>query len=474
MPNIIALLTVLCWPLVSILLYRRYSALTATFWTIFGAYMFLPLKVVFEFPIIPNIDKQNVAAYSALIGCFAIKKLPFRILSGAPAAKILVFVGLTVSSFTVFTNLDPVFTGVRVKPALSPKDVISMTIQMAFTLTPFVLGAMLVKDLKDAIKVLKLIAIAGLIYSPLMILEVLLSPQLHTWIYGFFPHAFDQQIRFGGYRPVVFMGHGLLVANFSVVVLITITGLWKANQKIFILPNILYVIYALFLLVICKSVGAWLLGTLGFIILIIFSSRLVALAALSIAGAVFLYPILAIFDYIPHDSLLDIAAFFGPEKVGSLAFRFGHEEVMLEHGQKKLMFGWGGWDRNRIDGVVTDGYWIIRFTQFGLLGYLVSFGLPMLAVKNGAKKVKLGRSRVEKKAAAIFCVMIAMIMVDQIPNASQDSWVLFIYGAATGFFAKQKRRVSMTNEKLVKNQETKSGIGASISQPVKSARNNYV
>ncbi|GAB2516094.1 hypothetical protein GCM10008940_18410 [Microbulbifer agarilyticus] len=315
-----------------------------------------------------------------------------------------------------------------------------MTIQMAFTLTPFVLAALLVRDLKDGIKVLRLTAIAGLIYSPLMVIEVVMSPQLHTWIYGFFPHSFGQQMRFGGYRPVVFMGHGLLVANFAVVTLLATTGLWKAKQKIFVMPMIFYVLWSLLMLIICKSVGAWLLGILGFLLLTFLPSRLSTLGAYLLASAVFFYPILAIFNYIPHDKLLELAALFGPEKAGSLGFRFHNEEVMVAHGQERILFGWGGWDRNRIDGVVTDGYWIIKFSQFGLLGYLVFLGLPMLAVKNGQALLGKTKNRTLKQVIATYCVIIAMLMVDQIPNASQHNWVFFLYGAAVGLFANARKQ----------------------------------
>ncbi|TLM75625.1 hypothetical protein ACONUD_16360 [Microbulbifer harenosus] len=400
--------------------------------------MFLPQKVEFVLPLIPNIEKENIAAYCTLIGCLAVRRIRFRLLSGARAAKVVVLLGLMVPTFTVLTNLDPVFTGVQVKQALSPKDTLSMTLQFVFTLVPFVLAALLVKDFKDGVKILRLLAIAGLIYSPLMLIEVLLSPQLHTWIYGFFPHAFDQQIRFGGYRPVVFMGHGLIVANFTVAVLIAITALFKIRQKILFIPNVIYLFYGFFLLLVCKSVGAWLLGFLGLTLLVFFPSRLSMLIAFILACTVFLYPVLAIFDYIPRESLLDLAETFGSDRAASLEFRFNHEEIMLAHGKDKLLFGWGGWDRNRIDGAVTDGYWIIIFTQFGLLGYLVYFGLPMLAVMNGKKEGARSRSPLEKQVSAAFCVLIAMLMIDQIPNASQHSWVFFLYGAATGLFASKR------------------------------------
>lgn len=57
----------------------------------------------------------------------------------------------------------------------------------------------------------RFLVIAGLIYTVPMLYEIRMSPQLHTIFYGYFPHSFGQQARGGGFRPVVFMGHGLLV-----------------------------------------------------------------------------------------------------------------------------------------------------------------------------------------------------------------------------------------------------------------------
>ena len=48
-----------------------------------------------------------------------------------------------------------------------------------------------------------------------MLVEVRLSPQINTWIYGFFQHDFIQMMRYGGFRPIVFLPHGLWVAFFA-------------------------------------------------------------------------------------------------------------------------------------------------------------------------------------------------------------------------------------------------------------------
>jgi hypothetical protein len=56
---------------------------------------------------------------------------------------------------------------------------------------------------------------------------------LHTWVYGYFPHSFAQQLRYGGYRPVVFMGHGLLVALFAAIALISAVVMWQLKSKVY-------------------------------------------------------------------------------------------------------------------------------------------------------------------------------------------------------------------------------------------------
>jgi hypothetical protein len=76
---------------------------------------------------------------------------------------------------------------------------------------PYWIGRAYFTDFK-ALRDLALgIVIGGLIYVPFCLVEMRFSPQWHTWSYGYFQHDFTQVFRFGGYRPVVFMEHGLAV-----------------------------------------------------------------------------------------------------------------------------------------------------------------------------------------------------------------------------------------------------------------------
>jgi len=52
-------------------------------------------------------------------------------------------------------------------------------------------------------------------YTFFLFIELTASPQLNRWIYGYHQSQFIMAMRAGGYRPMVFMRHGLNVAFFN-------------------------------------------------------------------------------------------------------------------------------------------------------------------------------------------------------------------------------------------------------------------
>src|SRR5438067_1065195 len=76
---------------------------------------------------------------------------------------------------------------------------------------PYVIGRVYFCDLEGARELAIGLFLGGLVYVPLCWFEIRVSPQLHRWVYGFHAHAFVQEIREGGFRPTVFMQHGLMV-----------------------------------------------------------------------------------------------------------------------------------------------------------------------------------------------------------------------------------------------------------------------
>src|ERR1700680_4778288 len=88
------------------------------------------------------------------------------------------------------------------------------------------------------------------------------SPTLHLRVYGklAFPD-FMQSVRMGGYRPVMFMQHGLMVGTFMCGA--ATMGIWMwwngAIKRLLRLPAYVPVVLVTLVALTCKSAGALLM-----------------------------------------------------------------------------------------------------------------------------------------------------------------------------------------------------------------------
>ena len=71
MPNALALLALASWPLVSLVLFRKLPVGRAVLWSLLSAYLFLPPPpALFDFPAVPPLTKDSIAALAAFGFCF--------------------------------------------------------------------------------------------------------------------------------------------------------------------------------------------------------------------------------------------------------------------------------------------------------------------------------------------------------------------------------------------------------------------
>lgn len=428
MPNNFAYFALIIWPFISLLFYRHMPIVQATFWTIVGGFLLLPVKTAIDFPFIPPLDKESVPVISALLGCIYIKKAKIRLLPKNGIERWLI-IGLILTPFITMLNNQESY---NYNPGLTLHDTISSIIGMYIRILPFVLGMQLIKTRDDQLVLFKLLVIACLFYTLPILFEVRMSPQLHTWIYGFFPHNFGQQVRFGGFRSVAFLGHGLLVAMFVAVSLGASTILLKEKIRVHRIPPWAIIVYFYVVLFLCKTVGAFLLGALLFAAITWAPVYIVKRLSVFLIFIVLLYPLLSIIDIFPHQQLVEMASDFDTGRGESLAFRFYHENLLIEHARQKLFFGWGGWGRNRLEESVTDGYWIIVFGQYGMFGFLSLFGLSVLGVWRAIKSSKFLHDKIQQRIMIYHALVVSVIMVDQIPNASLSAWLFLLIGALLG------------------------------------------
>ena len=135
---------------------------------------------------------------------------------------------------------------------------------------------------------------------------------------------------------------------------------------------------------------------------------------------------------------MDTASEFSKERASSLEFRFDHEQKLLERASERFWFGWGRYGRSRIydeyggDRSVTDGYWIITLGQFGFIGFMAAFLLLTLPVFYAASALKFTNSLRESLSLAALALIVAIGVIDLLPNASLRPWTLLITGALYG------------------------------------------
>jgi len=432
MPNNFAYLALILWPIIAIYLYRRKEVIPATFWTIVGGYLLLPVGVDIDFPLIPSMNKETIPAIMAFIGCKYIAKEDVKILPPKGIERNLILLLFLGAIGTVITNSDPVDEVNRYLPGLNYYDLFSVIMAKLLLLLPFTLGMQLIKTSDDQIQLLKLVVLAGLLYSVLIVFEIRMSPQLHTWIYGFFPHTWGQQVRYGGFRPVVFLGHGLWVSMFTVMVIGAAVTLSKLKLKLSIPPNAVVITYLVLLLILSKGFGSMILGAILLLFIGFFKPRIIYLVSIVIALISITYPFLCLVDVFPHQLVIENIESINPAQAGSLQFRFNQEIALLERATDRFLFGWGAWGRNRLGGSVVDGYWIGLIGMYGVIGFISIFGLMFIAIWKVRLSINYLPKKQDKFLLASLSLMVSLFMIDQVPNHSENPFFWFLTGSLIG------------------------------------------
>jgi hypothetical protein len=437
-PNWVAYLALLLWPVVGFCLYARLPVGRATLWTILGGYLLLPVDAVIKTPGIPGFDKQSIPNLTALIGCAICARQAPKLNRGG-LAEILILLVLAGPFVTSMLNTDPVRVGDVVLPGLSIYEAGSVAFFQLIFIFPFFLGRQYLGSAEDNADVLRIMVIAGLAYSLPMLFEIRMSPQLNRWIYGYYPHSFFQQMRDGGFRPMAFLGHGLLVSFFAMTTTAAAAALWRTQTRIGRWPAGRVTGYLSVVVVLCKTGSALAYGALLVPLIRWASPRAQLRVACILVTIALTYPLLRVADLVPTTSILEVAGAVSTDRELSLKTRFDQEHQLLNHAWDRLWFGWGRFGRNRVydaesgkDVSISDGYWVITMGVFGLVGYIGIFGLMALTVFRAATALKFAKTNVEKQYMAALGLIVAISVFDLLPNSTISSWTWLLVGALMG------------------------------------------
>jgi hypothetical protein len=444
--NPVTTFALLVWPAVAIGLYKTRPIAEATLWTLLAAYMLLPVGADIKFKMVPQLDKSSVPNLAALFGCVIVCGTPIRFLNGFRLTELLILTLIISPFITCELNTDPVRVGTQILPGLSSYDAGSAAIAQVITLIPFFLGRQIFRKRADTEEILRVLVIAGLVYTLPALFEIRFSPQLHTWIYGYFPTtgdgpAFREAMRDGGFRPVLFMGHGLLVSFFFSTAAVAAAAFWRTKTQVMPtlrLPSSGITAYLGVVLVLCKSAGSMIYGAI-LVPLVRFASPKIQLrVAVLLVSVALLYPMLRTAGLIPTDALLDVAQSISIERRDSLETRLINEENLLDRASQRFLFGWGRYGRSFIyngrgdETSATDGMWIIILGQFGLVGFLAEFGLLVLPVFAIARALRFAETTKDKVFISALALILAINIVDLLPNSSIRPWTWLIAGALLG------------------------------------------
>jgi hypothetical protein len=432
--NIICLLALYgCIPMV-LYCFSKYKPERAVIICFFGALMFLPMEEL-NIPLILY-NKMTATAIGVFI---AIKMYDPEKLEGAALHPVdIPMVFWCLSGF-----LSSITNG------LGPKDGLQEAFN-TFTIwgIPYMAGRLYFSN-PESIKLLcQSIFAAGLIYTPFVLFELKMSPQTHRIVYGYMQHDFSQVIRGGGYRPMVFMEHGIMLGTW--IAMAALVGLWctwtKAfPKKMWQAPTILLAIVVLGTAIACKSSGAIALCLLGLLALVLSAKLKIGLVVwilLLIPPAYVGTRATGLWD---GQNLVDLVAEkFSEDRAASLQFRFEAETILAEKALERPLFGWGGWGRSRVydeeteeDVSVTDGFWIIVLGTrgyFGLISVTLILILPMFLF---LLKCPLRLwSKPEFAPTAVISLIPLLFMIDCLLNGMINQIYVIFAGGASGLLAK--------------------------------------
>lgn len=439
MPNAFAYLMLAIWPVVTVALFNRFGPRDALIWAVLASYLILPPIAKIDLPAVPDLDKYSIP--NLTLACIIVFVLHRKIewMPQNPAGKLLMLFYVLGPFGTILTNHDPINYALGQIPGLKIYDAFSAIAYQVFWILPLFFGRQILGDPDGLRRLARAFVIAGIAYSIPMLIEVRFSPQMNVWVYGFFQHDFFQTIRYGGYRPVVFLPHGLWVAVFTLTSMMCALLLFRIGPSEKRPKALAAVLYLVALLIVCKSAGV-LAFAVALCPLILFASpRFQVTVAAGLAAIVLVYPLLRGLHVVPLDQIVDFANSLSPDRGYSLEFRILNEETLLAHAEKRPWFGWGGFGRNFLHDPVTgeminiaDGQWIITLGIYGWCGFIAVFGLTVLPLLLLAREAWATGGEGISRMTAGWSLILAASVMDLLPNATQVPLTWLMVGALLG------------------------------------------
>ncbi|MEX0885170.1 MAG: hypothetical protein WD009_01905 [Phycisphaeraceae bacterium] len=309
---------------------------------------------------------------------------------------------------------------------------------------PYLMGRLYLTDARALREAGVAVVLGGLLYVPLCLFELRMSPQLHNTLYGFHQHSFAQHTRGDGYRPMVFLQHALAVSMWMALASLVAFALWHtgAQRKLLGVPMLAVAGVLAVVTYLSQSTGPMLLLLLAVGVCFALPSPLgrMTLAALILAVPVYIFTralglatgdwLLAMLEPIAH-----------PDRIASLAQRLDAENALLGRAMERPWLGWAGWGRYRVDAEgqevqLLDSMWIITLGRYGIIGIAAYVSLLLLPTVLLWRRARAGFARLVGAGPAVALTLASTFyLIDKMVNAMPNLVILMIAGGLTGYLA---------------------------------------
>ena len=443
----LAFLALFLFPVVSLFAFSRMDAAKAVAFTVLGGSLFLPEVVAIDIPIIPPLEKENITYLSVLLAVVVHQRSRFFSTSKALPYAIL-FAAFLANVATMAMNSEPMMDEGKLEDGLGLWWLMTNTGEIYLaTVVPFIIGRAMINSHEDLVVLLRGIVIVGLVYTVLIVIEVLLSIPFRVWQFSQVVYDIPMRPmwRWGVIQPILLMDNGLALATFMALAVIASAALLKARIEVPKLGPVSPKISTLFGLLMTRNVAGNFYGWVYMLIFAVLKPKLIARCALLTALIACTYPMLRMVDMFPNDALVAFAARYDADRARSLEGRFLEEDFVRSNIGDRVYFGWG--NIMRTPGAETfgrgepglDSWWVITFGSKGMVGVavtLILFAVPVLVAWRRVKSHAIEEAEIILLAALM--AMVAIRMIDLLINGWWNNLPMFLAGALLGASARER------------------------------------
>ncbi len=291
---------------------------------------------------------------------------------------------------------------------------------------PWMLGRIYISNVAAQRYFAYVLVAAALAYAPFLLWEVKMSPQLHEMVYGIKLKSFKHASRSYGWRPNVFLEHGLMAALMISMATLTAYWMWFSRMRRDIWGIPIGVVFCILFVttVATQSSNALLMLVVGIACLTLGANMGWRAPLLFLVLVTPVY--ISLRQVVGWDGgeLVEAAqAVFGERRADSLAFRLENEQLLRDKAAEHTWTGWG--DMGLVTGntefrkaAVTDSLWLILMGLWGLWGMGTAFAALLLPPWLFWKKCPPGLWRHPMvSATAVFAVVLVLFALDCLLNA---------------------------------------------------------